>query len=127
MLRKKYLLAFLVNTNHPSRSDDFNIKGIPKGYSEPSRTSKMELFAKNSWRLKSLTISAKTFIIDVRLSAEYVSASFFPGTVVILLGKEVSQEKSWENEGINFGKCLVKLCRISYYLYQKNLYIMQSP
>ena len=45
----------------------------------------MELFAKivNSW--KSLSISAKNTILDVLLGFEYVSASFFPGTLYIIV------------------------------------------
>ena len=40
-------------------------------YSEPSRTSKMELFAEivNGWNV--LTIFAKNFILDVWMGSEY--------------------------------------------------------
>ena len=43
-------------------------------YTEPSQTSKMELFAKivNSW--KPLTIFAKCFILDTRQCSEYAPA-----------------------------------------------------
>ena len=45
-------------------------------YSEPSRTSKLELFSKivNGW--KPLTIFAESFILDVRLGSEYVSEHY---------------------------------------------------
>ena len=44
---------------------------ISEDHSQPSQTSKMELLAKivNSWNL--LTISAKTYILDVWLGSEY--------------------------------------------------------
>ena len=45
-------------------------------YSEPSRTSKLELFSKivNGW--KPLTIFAESFILDVRLGSKYVSEHY---------------------------------------------------
>ena len=43
------------------------------GYSEPSRTSKMELFVITISIWKPLTIFAKSSILDVRLSSEYAS------------------------------------------------------
>ena len=42
-------------------------------YSEPSRTSKLELFAKIFNSFSPLTIFAKSFIADVRLGSEYTS------------------------------------------------------
>ena len=50
---------------------------------------------------------------------EYLPASFFPGIFYVLLGNEVSQEICWENLGMNFCKCMVKLRRTNYYFYQK--------
>ena len=47
---KQKVLTCIVREYKPfwqlSRLDDFNINKIPNGYSEPSRTSKIELFAK---------------------------------------------------------------------------------
>ena len=87
-----------------TRLDNFALNGIGnlfvcerlkllEAYSEPSWTSKMALFAKifNSW--KSLTIYAKSSILDVWLSSEYASASFFPKILHILLRKGVSRGK----------------------------------
>ena len=39
----------------------------------------------------------------VLLGSVCVSASFFPGNIDIVLGKEFSHEKSWEAYGMNFG------------------------
>ena len=66
-----------------------------------------------------LIIYAKSSILDIWLSSEYVPASFFPQTFYILLGKGASQGKKWKNCGINFCKCLVKLCWTDYHFYQK--------
>ena len=61
-----------------------------------------------------LTISAKSSVLVVQVNSEYVSASNFPGTWYILLGKEVL-----ENQGANFDKCLVRLCGTKYCFYQE--------
>ena len=45
------------------------------GYSEPSRTPKMEIFVKIISIWKPLTIFAKSSIFDVRLGCEYASVS----------------------------------------------------
>ena len=37
----------------------------------------------------------------------------------ILLGEEVLQEKNWENYGLRFCKCLVKLGLTNYCFYRK--------
>ena len=71
----------------------------------------MELFAKIVNGQKPLTISAESSIIDIRLGSKYVSASVFPITIDILLGKKASQEKNWEN---GLGKHL----QTNYCLYQ---------
>ena len=87
-----------------SRLDDFAINAIvnlfvheglkiPEAYSKASRISKMELFANLFYDYKLLLLPQNVLILDVRLGSEYVSASFFPGTFYILLGKEVSQGK----------------------------------
>ena len=44
-----------------------------EAYSEPSRTSKMELFAKIVNSFQRLTIFAKSAIFDIRLRSEYAS------------------------------------------------------
>ena len=56
---------------------------IPEAYSEPSITSKMELFPKIVKGKTSLSIFAKSFTLDVRLESEYVSISSFTGTFYI--------------------------------------------
>ena len=81
----------------------------------------MELFAKIVDGKKSFTVSVKSSIIDARLGSECFSASFFLITTDILLGKKVSQEKNWENKGISFGKCLVKLLRTNCLYRKKSL------
>ena len=53
---------------------------ITEVYSELNRTYNMELL---TFCQKSLSISAKSSILDVRLGSEYVSASFFPGTLYL--------------------------------------------
>ena len=52
-------------------------KPLPEVYSEPSRTSKVVLFAKivNGFHL--LTIFAKGSILDVRMGSEYASTSYY--------------------------------------------------
>ena len=86
---------------------DFNINAIanlfvhekpktPKVYSGSSRTSRWSFLWKMVMAKKSLTISAKSSILDVWMGSECVSASFFPRTFWVLLGKEVSQERCWE-------------------------------
>ena len=45
-----------------------------KAYSEPSQTTKMELFAKIVKGFKPLTIFAINLILNVRLDSEYTSA-----------------------------------------------------
>ena len=69
---------------------------IPDAHSEPRGTSNMGFFAKMVSGKKSLTISTKSSFLDVWMRSEYVSvsASFFPGTLYTLLGKEVSREKN---------------------------------
>ena len=57
-------------------------------YSEPSQTSKMEIFAKIVNSQKSWTIFTESSILDVQLGSEYVSASSFSGTFYICLGKK---------------------------------------
>ena len=71
--------------------------------------------------MSSKIISAKSSNLAFRLDSEYVTASFFLGTFYILLKKEVSQEKNWENKGMNFCKYLVKLHRTNYCFYQKEV------
>ena len=46
---------------------------IPEAYSEPTGTSKMELFAKIVKGWKPLLFFAKNCILDVRLGFEYIS------------------------------------------------------
>ena len=103
--------AFLVNTtiSRLSRVDNFTINSvanlfvherlkIPEAYSEPSRTFKMELFAKIFRGKKPLTTFAKSSIVDVRLDSQYVSASF-PAPFYTLLVKAVSRGKKSEGLG----------------------------
>ena len=68
------------------------IKGlkIPKAFSKPSQTSKVQTFAEIVNSKQPLTIFAKSNILDVRMGSEYASTSSFPGMFNILLGKEVS-------------------------------------
>ena len=48
----------------------------PEAYSEPSRTSVMELFAKIPNGFMLLTIFVKSFIIDIRLGYKYTSGIY---------------------------------------------------
>ena len=90
---------------------------ISDASSEPSPTSKMELFVNLVYVLELLTISAKYSVWDVRLGSEYVSASYFP-ELIYFLGK-VSPEKIGRIK-----QCLVKPCWRNYWFYQKIDYII---
>ena len=67
------LFPFFISSRIPKNS-----KLISEAYSEPSWTSKMDLFAKivNGWT--PLTIFAKRSILDVRLGSEYASDPHLP-------------------------------------------------
>ena len=87
--------------------------GIPEVYSEPSQTSRMELFAKtmNGWKL--WIIFAKSYILDVRLGSEYVSVHYivffeldslevkttFLIFTLLLWDKTSLFKKNWTNKG----------------------------
>ena len=65
------LIYILLSLTTNSRVSDF--QHLAEAYSEPSRTYKMELFAKVVNRFHSLSIFAKCSILDVRLHSERAS------------------------------------------------------
>ena len=65
-------------------------KNVAEAYSEPSRTSKMQLFAKIVNGFQPLIIFAKSFILDVQLGFEYVSESDIHGERFVRYNEIVS-------------------------------------
>ena len=63
-----------------------NVFEFPEAYLEPSRTSKMELFAKIVYGFQLSNLSAKSSILDVRVPSE--CASGFIGCIQICYSRE---------------------------------------
>ena len=103
-------------------------KPLPEVYSEPSRTSKVVLFAKivNGFHL--LTIFAKGSILDVRMGSEYASTSYYETKIqkVEKMRNRSKQDKNYilrnfKNINLRFPRFLFeKLFKFTTY-YEKKL------
>ena len=135
VLNKKYLTC-IFREHKPfrqlSRSNDFTTdavanlsvherRKIPEAYSEPSRISKMELFVINDERLKVINNICKK-LLRCSTGSKYVSASFFPGTFYMLLGKELWRRKKIEELRNKVLQMFVETSP-NYCFYQKKAFI----
>ena len=67
------ILQYLFGNRSQKNRKNLEGKLISEAYSEPSRTSKMKLFAKIDHGFQPLTIFLKSSILDVPLDSEYAS------------------------------------------------------
>ena len=80
---------------------------VSERYSEPSQTSKMELFVKVVQGWSPLTISAKNFIINVLLSSEYASEFSCKQSMGWYAWNAHTHEKSTKNQSVTeWYKCV---------------------
>ena len=79
------ILQYLFGNRSQKNRKNLEGKLISEAYSEPSRTSKMKLFAKIDHGFQPLTIFLKSSILDVPLDSEYASEYHAILNIIFLL------------------------------------------